>query len=228
MLHKTSGIVLSHLKFRETSIIAKIFTEALGSQAYVIHGVRTQKPRYSMALFQPLTRLDLVVYHKKQVNLQRVAEVKCHAPNSHILGNLKKATIAVFLAELLTKVIREEEHNESLFHFLWQAIGNFEAQTTDYELFHLTFMLQLCHYLGFGISTAQELYAQLRRSGQHWEMRQEAIESLASLLAGGPQGHVAMDKATQRNMTEAVIKFYQLHMDALDTLQSLKVLQALG
>jgi len=229
MLHTTQGIVLSHIKYRETSIIAKIFTKALGLQAYIVHGVRAKKSKYSIAFFQPLTLLDMIVYHKKQKSIQRVAEIRCHTPNSDILTNINKATIAVFLAEFLTKVIREEEHNEPLFQFLWQEVVDLNEQSAGYESFYLTFMLQLSHYLGFGISTCQDIYTQLRRSGQHWAIDQETVTQLDHLLADrAAHKHENMDKPLKRRATEAVIKFYQLHIDSLDTLKSLKVLQEIN
>ncbi|MEM9416814.1 MAG: DNA repair protein RecO [Bacteroidota bacterium] len=224
MLHRTQGIVLSYIKYRETSVITNIFTEAWGLQGYLVHGVRAKKPKYGMALFQPLTLLDMVVYHKKQGGLQRVAEVKCHKPISNILGDLKKAAMAVFLAEFLAKVVREEERNESLFNFLWQSVLALDEQATHYELFYLRFLLQLCHYLGFGVGAAEDIYAQLRRSGQHGALTQEAMEGINGLL----QGYVPMDRHLRRNVTEVVIKFYQLHIDSLDNLKSLKVLQEIS
>jgi DNA repair protein RecO (recombination protein O) len=229
MLHTTQGIVLSYIKYKESSIIAKVFTEALGLQAYIIQGVRAKKPKYSAALFQPLTLLDMVVYHKKQRGIQRMAEVQRYTLNSNILVNVHKGVIAIFIAEFLAKVIREEERNEKLFYFLWQAVTRLNEQTAGYEVFYLTFMLQLSHYLGFGISTIQDVYAQLRHSGQHWEIDQEALEGLNTLLLhSGVHAHIKMDKVVKRRATEAIIKFYQLHIDSLDTLKSLKVLQEIS
>ncbi len=54
MLYTTQGIVLSHIKYRETSIIAKVFTEALGLQAYMVHGVRTKKTNTVLPFFSLL------------------------------------------------------------------------------------------------------------------------------------------------------------------------------
>ena len=224
MLHKTQGIVLGYLKYRETSVIAHVFTETWGLQSYLVQGVRTKKPRYSIALFQPLTLLDMVVYHKKQGGLQRVAEVKCHRPNSHILSDLKKAAMAVFLAEFLGKVVREEERNEHLFNFLWQSVVALDEQGTNYDLFYLRFLLQLGHYLGFGIDKAEDVHIQLRRSGQYRGMPQEVIASINGLL----QGYVPMEKGLRRQVTDVLIRFYQLHIDSLDTLKSLKVLQEIS
>lgn len=229
MLYTTQGIVLSHIKYRETSVIAKVFTKALGLQAYMVQGVRTKKSKYSIAFFQPLSLLDMVVFHRKQRSIQRVAEIRCYTPNNDILTNINKATIVVFLAEFLTKVIREEEHNEQLFQFLWQEVVRLNEQPAGYECFHLTFMLRLSHYLGFGISTSQDIYTQLRHSGQHWALDQETIVHLDNLLADGEaQKHINMKKVLKRRATEAIIKFYQLHIDSLDTLKSLKVLQEIN
>jgi DNA repair protein RecO (recombination protein O) len=208
MLHTTQGIVLGYIKYKESSIIAKVFTEALGLQAYIIQGVRAKKPKYSAALFQPLTLLDMVVYHKKQRGIQRVAEVQRYTLNSNILVNVHKGVIAIFIAEFLAKVIREEERNEKLFDFLWQAVTRLNEQLAGYEVFYLTFMLQLSHHLGFGISTIQDVYTQLRRSGQHWEIDQEALEELNTLLLPGVvREHIKIDKSAKRRATEAIIKF---------------------
>ncbi len=228
MLHKTQGIVLSHIKYGETSIIARIFTEVSGLQSYIIHGLRKKKSQYSMALFQSLTLLDIVVYHRKQRGLQRIAEVKCSRPNSHLLLNIKKTTIAVFLADLLAKVLHKEEHNKPLFNFLWQAVLALEKQSTNYELFHLEFMLQLCRYLGFGISTTEEIYSQLRYSGQYKPPSQQAIQGLNNLLKKETKRYVLISKPLRRELLDTVIQFYQLHIESLCTLPSLKVLQEIS
>ncbi len=227
MLHKTRGIILGSFKYRETSVIVRTFTEALGIQSYVVQGVRTQKPRHSMALFQPMSLLDMVVYYKKNAGLQRLAEAQCHAPASHCLGDLKKATVAVFLAELLSKVIREEAPNKPLFDFLWQSVLTLAQQTTDAALFLLALMLQLGHYLGVGISHAQELEMQLQRAGYPAALHPEARRLLDDLLQGTAHAQPRADKATRRNLLQSILQFYQLHLDALQGLKSLKVLQAL-
>lgn len=225
-LHKTRGIVLNQIKYKETSLIVRIFTESWGLQSYLVHGVRMQKPKHGMALFQPLTLLELVVYRKKQGGLQRLAEVKCYKPNNNILGDIKKASITIFLAELMAKVVREEDQNQPLFNFIWQSVITLDQQADNYELFHISFLLKLGHYLGFGISKAQDIYAQLRRAGQHHGSSQDSITVIDNLIQGGHAAPVA--RLLRRNITEAIIKFYQLHIESLSTIKSLSVLQALG
>ena len=75
MTEKTRGLVLSFIKYKETSIICKIFTESFGVQSYIINGIRNSKSK-NIGFFQPLNILDLVVYHKKSSDLHRIKETK--------------------------------------------------------------------------------------------------------------------------------------------------------
>lgn len=228
MLYKTRGIALNYIKYRETSIIARIFTELFGRQSYLIQGVRTSKSKHSMALFQPLMPLDMVVYHKKQASIQRVAEVRCHVPISNILEDMRKAATATFLTELLTKVLHEEVQNESLFRFFLRAVITLNEQETSHTLFHLYVMLQLCSYLGFGVKAAQEIDEQLARFDLHQGFSPEEIALLNALLVNDLNPSTLPNKQVRRKLTASVVKFYQLHIDSLDTLKSLKVLQEIN
>lgn len=228
MLYKTRGIALSYIKYSETSIIARIFTELFGRQSYLIPGVRANKSKHSIALFQPLMPLDMVVYYKKQANIQRVAEVRCHVPISNILENMSKAATATFLTELLTKVLHEEAQNESLFRFFLRAVITLNELEAGPALFHLYFMLQLCCYLGFGVKDAQEIDEQLVRLGLHQRFSPEEMALLNALLANDLNPKPLPSKQVRRKLTASVVKFYQLHIDSLDTLKSLKVLQEIN
>ncbi|WP_373396659.1 recombination protein O N-terminal domain-containing protein [Algoriphagus halophilus] len=84
MLHKTSGIVLSYIRYKESSIICKVFTRELGLKSYLINGVRSQNSKSKIALYQPMTLLDMVVYNKESTGLQRISEVKLTRANQLI------------------------------------------------------------------------------------------------------------------------------------------------
>ena len=45
MLEKTEGIVLNYLKYRDTSIIVRIYTRKYGLQSYIVNGIRSQKSK---------------------------------------------------------------------------------------------------------------------------------------------------------------------------------------
>src|SRR6478609_3522629 len=115
MLHKTRGIVLGHIKYGDSSIISKVYTEAFGLQTYIVNGVRSKSSKNKIALFQPLTLLDMVVYHKENRDINRISEMKCNMVFHSIPFEQKKISMVIFLSELLGKTLKEQNPNAELF-----------------------------------------------------------------------------------------------------------------
>lgn len=148
MLHQTRGIALHTTKFSETSLIVKIYTELFGLQSYVVKGIRKQNARIKPGLFQPLTLLDLVVYHKEKSSLQNLKEAAYSYNYQQIPFDIRKSSITLFLNELIFKTIHEEEPHPELFSFIYQSLIDFDSATDNFMHFHLFFSLQLTRYLG--------------------------------------------------------------------------------
>lgn len=227
MLHKTRGIALGYIRYRETSIIAKIYTEAFGIQSYIVNGVRSSKSKTNkIALFQPLTMLDMVVYHKgKEDGLQRISEMKCYMPFAEIPYEISKLSIALFITEMLSKTLHEEEHNEELFAFLNHSITYLDEAKDGFENFHIQFLMQFATFLGFGIESMEDLDRELNhhyfpRISDEIEMR--AAEVLLRSRYGEP---MSLDRHRRVAILEKVLFFYQAHMTSLGTIRSLEVLK---
>ena len=148
MLHSTKGIVFHSLKYSETSVIVKIYTELFGIQSYLIKGIRNTRSKIKPGLFQSLTLLDLVVYHKEKQSLQSVREVRLEHPYKSIPFDIRKSSVALFINELAYKAIREEEANPELFGFLWQTCLQLDETDESVSGFHIHFALRLMHHLG--------------------------------------------------------------------------------
>ncbi|UOQ66866.1 DNA repair protein RecO [Hymenobacter volaticus] len=161
MLIKTRGIVLSYIKYRETSVIARVYTERLGLQSYVVNGVRKAKPPGRIALFQPLTLLELVAYTSRTGGLTRLSEFRCSESYRSIPYDVQKSSVGLVLSEILNHTVLEEEENGPLFNFLHDSLLDFDQQTSGYENFALYFLLNLATYLGFGIERGEELITQV-------------------------------------------------------------------
>ena len=99
MLHKVRGIVFRFTKYGETSIIVTIFTDQFGLQSYIVNGVRNRSLKSKIALYQPLTLLELVVYYRENANLNRIKEVKCFHPYQTLYSEINKSTVGMFITE---------------------------------------------------------------------------------------------------------------------------------
>ena len=226
MLYKTKGIALSYIRYRESSIIARVYTEAFGLQSYIINGVRSAKNKTNrIALFQPLTLLDMVVYHRDDRDLHRISEVKTPYPFQHIPFEVAKSSIALFITEMLSKTLKEEASNPQLFRFLLTSIVYLEEATSQYENFHLTFLLQLAAFLGFGPENALEFENQLRERSVPYladDAMNDALDTMMSMPITTP---VQLTRAQRADLLDALVSFYRIHFDNLGDVKSLAVLR---
>lgn len=218
MVYKTRGVVFRFTRYGETSIIVNIFTELFGLQAYMINGVRSKSSRSKIALFQPLTLLDLVVYHRENANINRIKEVKCLYPYISLYRDIKKSTLAMFINEVVNKTVREESHAAELCTFLISSMEALDTEDNGVENFHLIFLLRLSRYLGFGAQHVNEVIGG-RITG-------EVEEQLLALLLKAPYGTIIpMTNTQRRELLELILKFYQDHLDTLTDMKSLSVLR---
>ncbi len=224
MLHKTRGIVLNHIKYGESSIIVHIYTEEFGVQSYIENGVRKQKAKNKIALFQPLTLLDLVVYKKANSSINRISEIKCRQPFQSIPYQITKSTIGIFIAEILSNLLRgEEEPNSGMFEFLQESLLFFDRKSTDYNNFHLQFLNDLSVYLGFSAANADEILSELKPyHSTKIDVLTEA--KLDELLSGTLSDPIALNGKERRALLQIILQFYQIHSNSLKEIKSLKVL----
>jgi DNA repair protein RecO (recombination protein O) len=129
-LHKTKGIVLKTVKYGETSLIATVYTELFGIQSYLVNGVRSssRKGPGKANLFQPAAILDLLVYHNDLKNLQRIREFSWAVLYVHILSNILKNAVALYMVELLQKTLKQPEPNPDLFYFIEDSFLHLDAE----------------------------------------------------------------------------------------------------
>ena len=174
MLYKTRGIVFRFTKYGETSISVNIFTELFGLQGYIINSVRTKSSKNKIALFQPLTLLDLVVYHRANANLNRIKEVKCIHPFQSLAIDIKKSVVSMFINEIVNKTVKDESHAKEVFEFLFRSVVLLDTMNNNIENFHLIFLIKLSRYLGFGVHNLNEILG--------GRMADVQIENLLTLL----------------------------------------------
>jgi DNA repair protein RecO (recombination protein O) len=149
MLSKTRGIVLNYFKYSENSIIVKIYTEDFGLQSFIIRSARNKKSHIKKGIFQPLTLLDLVINQNKRSGLHSIQEITNYNQLNELSLDIRKSSLAIFIAEILNKSIHEEEQNKLLFDFLYSEIQLLDKKEGRISDFHLYFLLDLTKFLGF-------------------------------------------------------------------------------
>ncbi|WP_372757384.1 DNA repair protein RecO [Mariniflexile sp.] len=149
MLITTNAIVLSKIKYKDNDLIVKCYTEQLGVVSFLLRGVlKSKKSTTKAAYFQSLSQLQLNIVHKDNRSLQTVTDTKVGQFYSSLHTHVLKSAIVMFLAEVLSSTLKEEEPNETLYSYLETALLWLDEQP-EFSNFHLLFLLNLSKYLGF-------------------------------------------------------------------------------
>jgi len=219
MLVKTEAIVLNFIKYKESSVIAKIYTSELGIQSYIVNGVRS-KNKSKIALFQPLTILDLIVYKKHNASLNRISEIHCSQPYKSLPYELKKTTIALMIAEVLIKTLKEEEANKDLFFFLHKSLIILDSLESDYENFHIHFLFQLSSFHGIFPSSAKDIITSTAII-----LTKEEEAKINMFIGSDFFEPVKISNAVRQRLLEILLQFFNKHIENFGELKSVKILR---
>jgi DNA repair protein RecO (recombination protein O) len=220
VLYKTRGIVFRFTKYAESSIIVTIFTEQFGLQTYIVNSIRSKSGKGKIALFQPLTLLELIVYHKENATILRIKEVKCFYPYQTVTSDFRKSTVALFLNEIINKAVKDQSHAMEIGDFLFNSFIALDQLPTNIENFHLIFLMRLSKLLGFGPTLTSEIQTPFFAND-----KEELL--LQQLLTADYLTPLSMNQLQRRNLLDVLLRFYATHVDNFGELKSLSVVREL-
>lgn len=240
MICSTEGLVINAIKYGETSIISNVFTRELGTQAYLVRGVRKSKSKRKQYLFQPLTLVHMVASHKEKANLNHIKEIQLLDAYHTIPEQIEKTSLAIFLSEILSHALRNQEANETLFLFLRKALLHLDATTKPVTNYHLVFLLKLSKFLGFQprnnydsrhcFFNLQEGVFQTMEGGQNPTILNKQESQAFSTIAGSTledQDKLLIPKNLRKALLQKTIDYYRHHLAGMPEIKSHSVLETI-
>ncbi len=237
MLQKTRGIVLHSLRYGENGLITTIYTEAFGRISFIMQGIHRKKSSVKANLLSQLSLLEMEVDFKPGRELQRVREVKSCFLFGSIPYLISKSTQAFFIADLLYKVLREEESRPDLFEFLFHSIQVLDLMEDGTGNFHLLFMIQLTRFLGFAptnnYSETNQVFDMIAGKftplppDHPWFLKKRESSVLSLLLGMNYQNSQEFkpDQALRGEVLNFLLDYFGLHLGNKLNLKSLEILR---
>ena len=236
-MHQSRAIVLHQIKYSETSLILKIYTEKEGLLSFLVKGVRGKKGKFRSAQFQALNLLELSYNEARKSKLRHIIDLKISEPFTELLFNPVKRSIATFMAELIQQCIKEEEPNPELFHFLHSSIHWLDLSQANCSHFHLLFMMKLTKHLGFypmldgsdengyfdlqqGVFTTNKPLHAYFIDSEDLRAWKELINCKLETLEG-----ILFSNELKRSLVQALMIYYKLHLIHFKELNSHHILQ---
>lgn len=239
MLQTTRGIIFHTVPYSDSRVIAKIYTEHFGILSYILTVSRSKNGKIRSSLLQPLTQVEIVADHREKNKLQSIRELSCPSPYHHLQTDITKTTIALFIAEVLYKAIKEEESNPELYAFISGSLHILDLQEEGVSNFHLCFLLQLTKYLGFypqpnscGEKSCFDLRDGIfRPSFPPHPLFMDAGEArlLEQLMLYNytTMNQFALSGELRRVLLKHLLRYYELHLSSMREVKSHHVLETI-
>lgn len=235
--YKGRGIVLHTLKYGDKSLIVYLLTDVGGRQSFMVQGIRSSHSHGSKAgLFQPLFTVEFEGLCSSKMQMHRFKEVHSGQVLRSIPFDIRKSTVALFMAEVLYRLVKESEPNPMLFEFVWSSIGALDELQEGVANFHLWFLTKLSALLGFfpageyhtgdWFDIREGLYTPIRPLHNQYFNPETArffrdfTECDVRFLA-----EIGMNRHQRVEFLQALLSYYAYHLDAIQSVQSVQILQ---
>lgn len=238
MIITTKGIVISNIKYGDTSVIAKIYTENYGLLSFIIKGVRKANSKNKTGYIEHLSIIEIVAYKKNNHHeLHLVKGIKCINVFSSIPYDIEKSSIALFVSEIIYRSMKSDEKNVALFDFLYRFITKFDEEKENCANYHLLFLITFSKFLGFfPLNNYSEKYKIFNLNEGCFQEK----PTDDAVCISYPQTKILSDLINidienikklkinindRRELLEKIIQYYQLHVDGFEKVNSLSILR---
>jgi DNA repair protein RecO (recombination protein O) len=231
------GIVLQSIRYGDTSLIVKVFTRSLGLRSYMVKGAFNRNSKSRAALFQNLHLINYVEAGKpNKSSLGYMKDVQLDTVYQSIPFVMNKSAILMYVSELLSKTITEQEQNEPLYDFIERSMLWLDLVHQDYANFPLFFTLELTRHLGFYPKANHEsgyCFDMMEGSFSHdyplhtYYFDTEDARLLSQLLNAGIDEtcRIPLHVSQRRSLLDGLIVFMRLHAPVMNDFHSHEVLK---
>ncbi|WP_085537587.1 DNA repair protein RecO [Massilibacteroides vaginae] len=239
MLVKTRGIVLHTIAYNDTYSITHIYTEAFGRASFLVPRRKGKRTNLSKALFIPLSVVEMDVEHLNKRDLHRIKETRMCFPQTEIYCNPVKNIIALFLAEVLFRAVKDTQPDPHLFNYLFSSIQLFEIAEEGVANFHIVFLLRLLVHLGIYPNTDGKrinsyfdmlngTFVSSIPAHRHFLNREES-EAFNTLfrISFENMSLYTFSRRERVSIINRIIEYYRLHIPEFPEIKSISVMQSL-
>ncbi|TJX14718.1 DNA repair protein RecO [Tissierella creatinini] len=143
---KTQGIILSEIRFKESSKILNVYTKKLGKISLMAQGAYKPKS-HLLAATQPFANVEFQLRTGR--NFYYISGADLINSFYSIRGDLERLAYGFYLLELLEKSTPDEEQNEKLFLLLEKGLGYLSGIDKDYLKFIVAYELKYISFIGY-------------------------------------------------------------------------------
>ncbi len=207
--------------------------------AFLVRQGTTHASRMRNAMFMPLSLIGFEARLQPGRELGTLHDVRRTAVLMSIYSDPMKNAVAMFVSELLSHTIQEQEQNMVLYSYIKSCILRLEESRASIANFHICFLYQLGQFIGiqpdidsyhegYWFNMSEGVYTQHPHAGAKMLPPSQAqVLPLLSRMTFDNMHHFKFTREQRNEMLEIILGYYRLHHSTLGTLRSPEVLKQL-
>jgi DNA repair protein RecO (recombination protein O) len=216
-----SGIVIHSIPHSDKTFVCRIFLRGHGLRSFLVR--RGKSPGSANAhVFQPLNRVDFATAFHEGKSIFSVKDPSLARHWFHISGDPVKASVALFISELLYRTMEDGYVNDALFAYLEQTSELLDSEDT-LRNFPVWFVLALSRIYGFDPASDRPEHI----FPNHRTRAEQGLTDIVARLVHGTYSEVRTLTASpdvRRRMLSDSVHYLFSHMGQVRELKSLNVL----
>lgn len=145
MIQKDVGFVIRRHNFRETSLIATIYTSRFGKISGIFKGFYTSKKEFSSHL--DIFSLNEFIFYPKKSEIWLVSHADLISDYQYLRNNISKARAAGILFNLIDKTMQVWDENKYVFDLIKNCLDLIEEER-ELKIFYI-FLIKFLTFSGF-------------------------------------------------------------------------------
>ncbi|KAA3650425.1 MAG: DNA repair protein RecO [Bacteroidetes bacterium] len=228
MLLTTEGIVLNTTKYGDSSYISKIFTLEKGIISTITNRSKSSKKHLYLQAF---VCVDLTCYVKQSKNIHRIKEIGFSKLFNYDSNNVVKTSVSFFIAEFLSKIIKEEEQNTVLYHYLKSVLYSLTSSEKVDSWFLVNFLTLLTKHLGIVPELNKPficfdlLNAEFISKFPNHKTYISGEEAIAFYKAFSSEGELSSSE--RKGLIKNLLHYYSIQLDNTIHLKSLPIIEVI-
>lgn len=237
MYESVECIALRTIVYNDTKAIVTAWSRQRGRLSLQVPAGTGHEARRRRALMMPLGLFEGCVDFRTGRDIFTIRDVRPLRVHTDIACDPAKGLVAMFLGEVLERVLRTSANDPLLTDFIFSAVEILEAIRTPRGTANFTpvFLVKLMRFLGIEpdwgsytpgavFDTAEGLFRTTPPQTHRWLPADEsAVAALLGRMGWNVLERMAMSRDTRRCALQRLIEFYTLHGYPLANIRSLDI-----
>lgn len=237
MFEKITCMALRTVKYDDRRSIVTAWSDRLGRVALSVSAGGSREARRRRALTMPFGVFEGVVDVRPGRDIFNIADMRPAVVTSSTATDPAKTLVALFLSEVLDRVLRDGQPDELLAAFLFDSARRLDAlrRPAGVANFPIVFLLGLGHFMGIRPDLSD------LRPGQVLDLRDgvlrmtppahsaflspeaTSVAALIDRLTYDNSERMHLPRRLRRDVLDVILRYYSLHHVSLEGLKSLSV-----